>query len=91
MALAVARQITGIDGITFLAGGTDGTDGPTDAAGAIVDGDTIREARGKALDPEEHLSRNDSYTFFKKAGGLLITGPTGTNVMDLYIAVIEAT
>jgi glycerate-2-kinase len=91
MALAIARQITGIDGITFLAGGTDGTDGPTDAAGAIVDGDTIREARGKALDPEEHLSRNDSYTFFKKAGGLLITGPTGTNVMDLYIAVIEAT
>ncbi len=90
MALAFARAISGIDGITFLSGGTDGTDGPTDAAGAIVDGDTIPDARAKGLDPEDYLNRNDSYNFFKEAGGLVITGPTGTNVMDLYIALIEA-
>ena len=90
MALAVARAISGIDGITFLSGGTDGTDGPTDAAGAIVDGDTISNARANGLDPEDYLNRNDSYTFFKETGELIITGPTGTNVMDLYIALIEA-
>ncbi len=89
MALAFAQEITGTDGITFLSGGTDGTDGPTDAAGALVDGNTIPEARAHGLDPEEYLGRNDSYNFFKKAGGLVMTGPTGTNVMDLYIALIE--
>lgn len=90
LALAFAREISGIDGITFISGGTDGTDGPTDAAGAIVDGSTIPNARAKGLDPEDYLDRNDSYTFFKETGGLVITGPTGTNVMDLYIALIEA-
>jgi len=91
LALAFAREISGIDGITFLSGGTDGTDGPTDAAGAIVDGDTIPGARAKGLDPEDYLSRNDSYNFFKETGDLIITGPTGTNVMDIQIALIEAT
>lgn len=90
MALAFALAIAQTDGITFLAAGTDGTDGPTDAAGAIVDGRTIPDARAKDLSPEVHLSRNDSYNFFKEAGGLVITGPTGTNVMDLYIALIES-
>ncbi len=90
LALAFALAVSGIDGITFLSGGTDGTDGPTDAAGAIVDGSTTPDARAKGLDPEDYLSRNDSYSFFKEAGGLVITGPTGTNVMDLYIALIEA-
>ncbi len=90
MALAVALAISGTDGITFLAGGTDGTDGPTDAAGAIVDGGTIPSARAQGLDPEEYLNRNDSYNFFRRTGELLVTGPTGTNVMDLYIALIES-
>ena len=90
LALAFALKVSGIDGITFLSGGTDGTDGPTDAAGAIVDGNTIPDARAKGIDPEEYLGRTDSYSFFKEADGLVITGPTGTNVMDLYIALIEA-
>ena len=90
MALAFALEVAGVHGITFLSGGTDGTDGPTDAAGAIVDGRTIPDARARDLDPDSYLNRNDSYNFFKEAGGLLITGPTGTNVMDLYIALIEA-
>lgn len=89
MALAFSRGISGTGGITFLAGGTDGTDGPTDAAGAIVDGSTFPDARARGLDPEAYLTRNDSYTFFKETGGLVTTGPTGTNVMDLYIILIE--
>ncbi len=89
MALAFALAIEGIEGITFLSAGTDGTDGPTDAAGAIVDGATIPKARAKGLNPEEYLENNDSYNFFKETGELLITGPTGTNVMDLQIILIE--
>jgi glycerate-2-kinase len=89
LALAFAMEIEGIPGITLLSAGTDGTDGPTDAAGAIVDGTTVASARGKGLGPEGFLRSNDSYNFFRKAGGLLITGPTGTNVMDLQILLIE--
>lgn len=88
LALAFAMEIQGIDGITFLSAGTDGTDGPTDAAGAIVDGKTIEMARSAGLDPEEYLNNNDSYNFFKKIDGLLITGPTGTNVMDIQIIIV---
>ena len=87
MALSFAMEIQGLDGITFLSAGTDGTDGPTDAAGAVVDGKTIEKAEG--MDPEAYLKNNDSYHFFKKTGDLLITGPTGTNVMDIQIVVIE--
>ncbi len=89
LALAFAMEIEGISDITLLSAGTDGTDGPTDAAGAIVDGRTIKKARSVVLNPEEYLSNNDSYTFFKKTDNLLITGPTGTNVMDIQIVVIE--
>jgi len=89
LALAFAMEIKGIDGITFLSAGTDGTDGPTDAAGAIVDGGTVKKAKKLGLDPEEYLNNNDSYNFFKKIDGLFITGPTGTNVMDIQIVVIE--
>jgi glycerate 2-kinase len=89
LALSVALNIAGMQGVTFLSAGTDGTDGPTDAAGAIVDGETTPNARAKGLNPEEYLERNDSYTFFKETGELLVTGPTGTNVMDLYISLIE--
>ncbi|MDD5450422.1 MAG: glycerate kinase [Desulfovibrionales bacterium] len=88
LALSVAIEIQGVNGISFLSGGTDGTDGPTDAAGAIVSGSTYGKALKKGLKPESYLAHNDSYNFFKKTGGLLITGPTGTNVMDIHIMLI---
>jgi len=88
LALAFALEIEGIEGITLLSAGTDGTDGPTDAAGAIVDGETVKRARATGINPHEYLSNNDSYNFFKKINGLFITGPTGTNVMDMQIVVI---
>jgi glycerate-2-kinase len=88
-ALAFALEIEGLDGITLLSAGTDGTDGPTDAAGAFADGNTAIEAGRAGLDPGAFLANNDSYTFFKKAGGLLVTGPTGTNVMDIQILLLR--
>ncbi len=89
LALAFAIASEGTDGITLLSAGTDGTDGPTDAAGAIVDGQTTLKAKGQGLDPEDFLMNNDSYSFFKKTRDLFITGPTGTNVMDIQIVIIE--
>ncbi|MEA3470316.1 MAG: glycerate kinase [Thermodesulfobacteriota bacterium] len=83
--LASAVEIEGMKGITVLSGGTDGTDGPTDAAGAIVDGKTVKKARSLGLDPLQYLKNNDSYHFFEATGDLLKTGPTMTNVMDLRI------
>ena len=88
LALAFAMAIEEHPGITLLSAGTDGTDGPTDAAGAIVDGTTIARARELGLDPQTYLDDNNSYAFFDQCGGLLVTGPTGTNVMDLQILVI---
>lgn len=87
LALGFALAIEGIRGVTLLSAGTDGTDGPTDAAGAIVDGNTIPKARALGLVPEVYLKNNDSYNFFKKIDGLFITGPTGTNVMDIQIII----
>jgi hydroxypyruvate reductase len=84
-ALAAALDISENENIVILSGGTDGNDGPTDAAGAVADSDTINRATAKGLDPREYLENNDSYHFFKKMGDLLITGPTNTNVMDLRI------
>jgi glycerate-2-kinase len=89
LALSFAMEIEGVDGVSFLSAGTDGTDGPTDAAGAIVDGSTIKKARAFGLNPEEYLQNNDSYTFFNKLSSLLFTGPTGTNVMDMQVVLIE--
>ncbi len=88
LALSFALEIEGTKGITMLSAGTDGTDGPTDAAGAIVDGQTIMKARNFGLNPDECLDNNDSYNFFKAIDSLLITGPTGTNVMDMQIILI---
>ncbi len=88
LALSFAMEIDGYDDITLLSAGTDGTDGPTDSAGAIVDGGTIAGAKSSGLAPREYLENNDSYHFFGKAGGLFITGPTGTNVMDLQVILI---
>jgi glycerate 2-kinase len=89
LALSFAAEIGGITGIKLLSAGTDGTDGPTDAAGAIVDGYTAGRGRERGAEVREYLANNDSYGFFKKAGGLFITGPTGTNVMDIQILAIE--
>ena len=75
--------------LCILSGGTDGEDGPTDAAGAILDVDVHRQAVSIGLDPEDFLRRNDAYEFFHQTGGLLVTGPTGTNVCDLRVAVIS--
>jgi hydroxypyruvate reductase/glycerate 2-kinase len=88
-ALVFAMEVEGVEGITMLSAGTDGTDGPTDAAGAVVNGGTIGIAKGLGLDPGKYLEENDSYNFFKKMGSLIITGPTGTNVMDIQIVVID--
>lgn len=84
-ALAAALGIAKLTDVVILSGGTDGTDGPTDAAGAIVDGSTLQRARQLGLDPERHLQHNDAYPFFAALGDLLITGPTNTNVMDLQL------
>ncbi|HDZ61552.1 MAG TPA: glycerate kinase [Nitrospirae bacterium] len=89
LALSFAKEIEGIEGITLLSAGTDGNDGPTDAAGAIVDGGTISKAKTLGLDANEYLNNNDSYNIFKQIDSLLITGPTGTNVMDVQIVLIQ--
>lgn len=74
--------------VAILSGGTDGEDGPTDAAGAYIDGEIWENALQLKLDPADYLARNDAYSFFEKVGGLLITGPTGTNVCDIRVMTI---
>ena len=88
-ALAAALEIQGFPGIAVLSGGTDGTDGPTDAAGALADGGTVERGREKGLDAETHLATNDSYPFFEALDDLLLTGPTLTNVMDLRVVLVR--
>lgn len=88
-ALALALALKGEAGIHALAAGTDGTDGPTDAAGAFALPDTLEKARALGMDPLAFLDQNDSYNFFKGTGGLLVTGPTGTNVMDIAVGIVE--
>jgi len=87
-ALAAALIIDGMENVVVLSGGTDGTDGPTDAAGAIADGTTVTRAGAKGLDPLNYLRRNDAYHFLQALGDLVITGPTRTNVMDVYMVLI---
>ncbi len=91
MALSAARAIDGMDNMVFLSGGTDGTDGPTDAAGGIVDGTTVARGKKKGLDLELYMKNNDSYHFLKNTDDLLVTGPTGTNVMDIQVLLIVGT
>jgi hydroxypyruvate reductase len=80
-ALAAAIDIAGLPDVVILSGGTDGSDGPTDAAGAIADGDTL----ARLPSAREYLANNDSYHYFEQLGDLLITGPTNTNVMDVRL------
>lgn len=87
-ALAAALAIGKLDDVVILSGGTDGIDGPTDAAGGIVDGWTIARAHAAGLDPTMFLDRNDAYNLLRAVGDLLITGPTSTNVMDLQITLL---
>jgi len=89
LALICSTLIKGQQGITVLSGGTDGTDGLTDVAGAVVDSDTYEFAITKNIDPSRYLPEFDSYHFFKKVGGHIITGPTMTNVMDIIVVIID--
>jgi hydroxypyruvate reductase len=86
--LAAAIDLAGSKEMVVLSGGADGTDGPTDAAGAIADGATIERAARLGLDARRYLAENDSYHFFDALGDLLKTGPTGTNVMDLRLVLV---
>jgi glycerate 2-kinase len=87
-ALAAAVAIDGLKDVAVLSGGTDGTDGPTDAAGAIADGATVGRAQELGLEAADYLADNDSYHFFEPLGALLMTGPTLTNVMDLRLVLV---
>jgi hydroxypyruvate reductase len=87
-ALAAALDIAGLEKVVLLSGGTDGTDGPTDAAGAIADHTTVERAQSLGLYPEAHLKNNNAYPFFKGLGDLLMTGPTHTNVMDVQVLLV---
>ena len=85
-ALAAAIEVAGLEDILILSAGTDGTDGPTDAAGAVADGTTVARANSKASDA---LRDHDAYPLFEELGDLIITGSTGTNVMDLHLILVS--
>ncbi len=89
LALSAAIAFEGQHCITLLSGGTDGKDGETNAAGAVVNGQSALDAREKNVHPESYLENNDSWTFFKKTDGLLVTGVTGNNLMDIQIVLVE--
>ena len=89
LALLAAQRLRKTIGITVLSAGTDGTDGPTDAAGAVADAETIFRAVSLNEDPEKYIYEFNSYVFFKRAGGQIKTGPTFTNVMDLVVVLID--
>ena len=87
LALAAVHELRDVENVFLITLATDGDDGPTDAAGAVVTGESARRAESLGLDATAHLSRNDSYPFFQALGDLLRTGPTGTNVNDLIFLV----
>lgn len=89
LALSASRGIRGLANVVVASVGTDGTDGPTDAAGGIVDGRTYDILKDMNIDVEETLKNNDSYSALRLCDGLVITGPTGTNVNDLILALIK--
>jgi len=88
LVLAAVITLHDTPGITILSAGTDGTDGPTDAAGAVADCNTMQYAAQQGIKATNYLDRHDAYHFFEKAGGLIKTGPTQTNVMDIMLALI---
>jgi hydroxypyruvate reductase len=87
-ALSAALSIGGRRGLLIAGIGTDGTDGPTDAAGAFATGSTLERAAAAGLDPRASLAENDAYPFFRDLGDLIVTGPTRTNVNDLYVVLV---
>lgn len=87
LALAALAELGDCNGIALLSGGTDGEDGPTDAAGAVVNADVVQCGKEKGLAAVDYLRRNDAYRFFEASGGLFKTGPTQTNVCDLRVVV----
>jgi glycerate-2-kinase len=88
ISLAAALKIDGLDRVVIASVSTDGVDGPTDAAGALIDGKTLQHSKELGLDAKNYLKNNDSYSFFSHVGGLVYTGPTGTNVNDVTIMVV---
>jgi hydroxypyruvate reductase len=88
LALGAALELEGVPSTLVTAFGTDGTDGPTDAAGAMATGDTLVRSRALGLDAARHLAENDAYGFFAPLGDLVLTGPTGTNVSDLVFVLV---
>jgi glycerate 2-kinase len=87
-ALAAALELDGLANVVVLAAGTDGSDGPTDAAGALADAGTAARARASGDSPAARLADNDSYRALATAGDLIVTGPTNTNLLDLYLLVV---
>lgn len=88
LAFAAAKNIAGIPNVALISVGSDGTDGPTDAAGGFVDGNTLEHLKKQDMDYEYMLKNNDSYHALKAIDGLVMTGPTGTNVNDVVIGLI---
>jgi glycerate 2-kinase len=86
LVLAASLALEGLERVLVVSVGTDGRDGPTNAAGAIADGETVRRALRKGMSPKGFLENNDSYNFFRRLKDLVVTGPTGTNVGDLTLA-----
>ena len=91
LALAGAIQLSGWGEVVLFSGGTDGTDGPTDAAGAVADSETISRSEQAGLSAIGFLKNNDAYHFFKPLGDLVMTGPTGTNVADVAFVMVGET
>ncbi len=89
LALAAALEIAGMERAVVLSGGTDGSDGPTDAAGALVDGTTLTRAAARGMDAHAFLSNNDAYHFFQPLDDLIVTGPTHTNVNDVMLVLVN--
>jgi hydroxypyruvate reductase len=91
LVLAALERVAddGASGIALLSGGTDGEDGPTDAAGAILDASVLSAVKARALDPADYLARNDAYHFFQPLDALIKTGPTHTNVCDVRVVVVD--
>jgi hydroxypyruvate reductase len=90
LALSAARYIEGLDNVAVFSAGSDGTDGPTDAAGGYADGSTAQKLRSLGIDVPRVLEENDAYHALEKTNGLIITGPTGTNVNDVSVVLVES-
>ncbi|WP_245748034.1 glycerate kinase type-2 family protein [Methanolobus profundi] len=89
MALSFGIEVSDLEGVLMLAAGTDGNDGTTDSAGAFADGMTLQRGKDLQLDARRELYANNSHYFFEETGDLIVTGPTGTNVMDIYIVLVD--